>query len=955
MARVDNLRIYYQNVRGLRTKTNTFFRNLMIADYDIICLTETWLLPGIYDAELFDVRYSIYRCDRDYAYRGEELGGGVLVAVHQRFTINGFSPIAIENHVADALTVSLFINKHTSLHIFCGYFPHCRQHSDALGQFFEVVSDRLVAQPHDKYLVVGDFNVSQAQWILSAEGEHYLDANSSDNLIQLVSSFLSYTDFKQYNNVQNVNNRSLDLIFSDSLCSVSRCNEPLVPEDDHHPALQVQFQLQNRECLTSAPRTIKLFRRADYEAINEAILAHDWTSLYSIDQVELALAEFYRVINEVISEYVPKLEVKRDSRYPPWFSRALIKIINEKLKFHKRWKVYGRLSDYHTFNVLRKRQIRVQIECYDKFIEAAEDNIHNDSKQFWSFVKSKKSSSELPKSVFLNDVACTDGGDISNLFNTYFQSVFEPNLSSKPPKVAPYKTTDNSLVSLDSVDISIDVVEKYLRDLDVSKGCGPDGIPAIFLKNCSSTLCAPLHYLFQLSLRSGNFPIAWKQSYIVPIHKTGDKHNVQNYRGISKINVIPKLFEKCVFDIIYPILSPIIIDQQHGFLKKKSTETNLCEFVHNVATSMDKGYQVDAVYTDFSKAFDKISHDLLICKLGEVGIHGDLLRWLESYLRDRSQAVVVKGFCSSFIPVTSGVPQGSHLGPLLFNLFINDIYSVIRHSNFILYADDMKIYKTIVNVSDCLLLQTDLNNLVTFCESNCLNLNIKKCCVISFTRKKKNNISYNYYISNESLNRVAEVRDLGVILDSKLSFNNHIEHITSKAYRMLGFILRISKDFKRCSTMTLLFNCFVRSILEYASVIWNPQYNLYIDSIERIYLKFVKHISYRCSHCSFKSDEIRSKSLCNRRHERDQVFLFKINNNMLDSSFLLSNIFIRCPRASSRNKKLFSFPNNIKTNYAANTFLYRACYNYNMKFDSIDLFNNSLNVYKQKIRNILNS
>ncbi|TLM13355.1 reverse transcriptase family protein, partial [Acinetobacter baumannii] len=277
----------------------------------------------------------------------------------------------------------------------------------------------------------------------------------------------------------------------------------------------------------------------------------------------------------------------------------------------------------------------------------------------------------------------------------------------------------------------------------------------------------------------------WKRSFVVPVFKSGDKHNIANYRPISKICAIPKMFERIVYDFLFPLIRPHIIEQQHGFISHRSTETNLCEFLDYVLSSMEDGHQVDVVYTDYSKAFDRINFDILIEKLHGLGVHGDLLRWLESYVRDRSQAVTFNGFCSSFAPVPSGVPQGSHLGPMLFNIYVNDVPNVFRKSKFIMYADDKKVYKVIRSLNDCLELQDDLNNLFVYCQNNLLTVNTNKCTIITFSRGRSN-ILYDYSINGQTLVRTTVVRDLGIYLDSSLIFDFHVNEIVNKAFRMLG-------------------------------------------------------------------------------------------------------------------------------------------------------------------------
>ena len=224
------------------------------------------------------------------------------------------------------------------------------------------------------------------------------------------------------------------------------------------------------------------------------------------------------------------------------------------------------------------------------------------------------------------------------------------------------------------------------------------------------------------------------------------------------------------------------------------------------------------------------------------GFSNSLINLFISYLSCRTQFVQYRGFRSGIFKQTSGVPQGSILGPLFFVLFINDIVDNLD-ACYLLYADDLKLYLCINSELDCLRLQHNLDLLNAWCVYNHLPLNATKCNVMSFSRKS-DPIVFNYNLDNCLLNRPEFVKDLGVIFDTKLTFSRHIEECVAGAYKSLGFILRNSRDFKSLSTLRLLFITFVRSKLEYASIVWSPSYNLHITLLEKVQRRFFKSSTF---------------------------------------------------------------------------------------------------------------
>lgn len=548
--------------------------------------------------------------------------------------------------------------------------------------------------------------------------------------------------------------------------------------------------------------------------------------------------------------------------------------------------------------------------------------------------------------------------EICELFSQYFCSVFEPPSSrsvTMTPITNPVSTLSNIMI------MKADILKK-IANLDVNKGSGPDGIPPLVIKNCSKELSEPLAIIFNASLQSGTFPSVWKTAHIVPIFKSGEKSNCNNYRPISILSCLGKLFESLVVDGLYRHLSPLVTPLQHGFVRNRSTTSNLLEFKNYICCAFAKRIQVDSIYTDFSKAFDKVDHKILIQKLDVYfGIHGNLLRWVKSYLHRRSQLVAVKGFLSSPAPITSGVPQGSHLGPLLFIAFINDLVSHFR-SPCLLYADDLKLYSTIRSISDCDALQSDLYTLHKWCGENGMSLNVKKCFAISFTTKR-NKVMYNYKLRDHCLERKAVIKDLGILLDEKFTFRDHYDYIISRCNQIIGFITRITKDFKNPYSSLNLYYSMVRSILEYNSVIWTPFYIIHTKRIERVQSKFLNILRYRLGlkrelqSYTKRLATFNTQSLAIRRKYIDMVYLFKIVHSYIDSPTLLSGINLNT-RCGSRNPNSKTFALQV---YRNNTSYYnpvvRMCRQYNEivknNHDSIDVFDGKMSKFKADVRKIV--
>jgi hypothetical protein len=327
----------------------------------------------------------------------------------------------------------------------------------------------------------------------------------------------------------------------------------------------------------------------------------------------------------------------------------------------------------------------------------------------------------------------SDHEEMCNILNDYSGTVFtEESVVGKLPEVIKNVKDDNGSM-LSNVDITKEDINKRLKNLKVNKAPGVDEIvPRILIEN-ADYLSQPLEYIYRESLETGVVPNEWKQANVTPIYKKGPRELACNYRPVSLTSHICKVLESIIRDSLVDYLhgNNLIRDTQHGFVKKRSCLTNLLEFLEFVSSYIDRGFPVDVIYLDFQKAFDKVPHRRLMLKINSLGISGSILKWIENWLQDREQKVVMLGSSSRWIKVKSGVPQGSVLGPLLFLIYINDIDEVVA-SKILKFADDTKLYGVVANQQDIERLKNDLKNLCNWSADWLMLFNVDKCKVMHF-------------------------------------------------------------------------------------------------------------------------------------------------------------------------------------------------------------------------------
>ncbi|KAF0715593.1 Uncharacterized protein FWK35_00034356, partial [Aphis craccivora] len=621
--------------------------------------------------------------------------------------------------------------------------------------------------------------------------------------------------------------------------------------------------------------------------------------------------------------YVPN-KTFHSPKFPHWTSPDLRNLILHKKRAHAVYKRSNSAANYSSFSELRAKCKRLSKIDYQSYISSSEKMLLHNPSAFWKFTKELNQNNTIPCTLSLDNETEDSPTDSANLFSKYFSSVFRTAQFSftdfPQDNIYPYDLPSNCYFTPDDV-------LAVLYPLKNNFSNGPDGISGRLLFNCRDSIAFPLFMLFRRSLDEGIFPVAWKTCSVSPVLKFGDPSLVSNYRPISILPHIAKLFESIIYSCVKRSLNHIIIDDQHGFRPGKSTVTNSLVFTSYILESFESGCQVDIVFIHFEKAFDTVDHCRLITELARLGIGNPLLSWLQSYLNSRTQYVKDHGAFSNLSTISSGVPQGGHLSPHLFILFTNTIHNYLSTSKILLFAVDIKIYLKISSPLDCFQLQSDLDSFCKWTQRLGLILNLNKCHFMSFSRKRVS-LMHPYFLNGFPLKRVFEVKDLGFYLTPTLSFENHMIITIGRALKVLGFIKRNTRLFTSIPCLSSLYFSLVRSTLEYGIVVWQPYLARDRLRIERVQNRFLAYAAYvlNISHPLHDYSTIKSSlnvsTLSFRRFNADINFISALLNCSIDASDLLSSISFRIPIYPTRNHSLYYVLSH-RTNYNHNHPIHR--------------------------------
>ena len=685
---------------------------------------------------------------------------------------------------------------------------------------------------HPRSVIVGDFNLPDISWSTltghSPVSNALCDLVFRHNLLQLV-------DFPTHSK-----GNILDLVFvnSENLVSnlVQASSNTLC--SDHCIISFNLFSTCSRNTSKVCHSPIYDFKKTDLDGLLSFLLDVDFDPLLNLTDIELIWSNLKDLILYSISLYTPQRHA-RPHLSPAWMNSSVRHQLNKTRSCRKKCKFNSSSQ-----NVLRLSLAETRLQDEMAAAMASFENnlvsnfaFSNDSK-IYHYIRSLSGHVNLPDTMYWDSISAQSDSDKANLLNKFFHSVFTVDIEPATP--------DSSTIpasSLCSIDISLEDTFLALSSCDPSKAKGGDGIPPLILNQAAAALAKPVHHLFSLCLSKSYLPAEWRCHHVTPIHKSGDRSLVTNYRPISLLCCLSKVLERLVFDKVYDfIVKSFISNSQFGFVTNRSTLHQLLLYSEFLHTAFENRQQVDSIYLDIRKAFDTVSHTKLLSKLWNAGIIGNVWSFFRAYLSNRQQCVVIANNKSEWHAVTSGVPQGSILGPLLFIFFINDLSLIPSFSTPYLFADDTKCCARILSHSDSSCLQEDLDLIYSWSTRSGLTFNISKSCLLSFCNRSVSPVNATYHLGQAEIPLLDHCKDLGVIFSSNLSWSKHYSIISAKAYKQLGLIRLTFSSSVSIRAKKLLYLSLVRSQLTYCCQVWRPHLIKDIIFLERTQRRATKYI-----------------------------------------------------------------------------------------------------------------
>lgn len=814
-----SIKILHQNISGLINKSDILIVSLselyeIEKNIDVLCITEHNMKTG--DDEFL----SIPNFKLASQFTREKRKGGSCILVRQGLkyeTIKKVETLSVPN-IVEISGVELVDH---NLIIICVYRVP-KNMKLTLDIFYEKMSQILEIRRlrNKKFILCGDFNINVLQKTsMSNDLEYFLRGYNLKLGVNKPTRLCSGTclDNFVHNNIDRVKVEVIETALSDHTAQVIECPVKKTCSFKHWFTYIRDYSSENslkfKECLESL----------------------SFSDVYECPDADRAFHMFHEMFTLLYNLCFPIIKIKIPfHKRPKWVSKG-IKICSKR-KRHLLWKY--RLSKSNHDRIVFKQFNKK----YKKIIGLTQKSINNNtinmannkSKATWSIINEKKNN--VPKDyiikININNDTIHNPNEIANAFNDFYINQVQPVRS-----LTMVSSNNTSQSSMFMQPVTPHDIHMVINDLKNKKSTGYDDVNTSSIKNVSKAICDVLSHITNLCIEQGVFPNDLKISIIKPLFKKGKRDEMSCYRPVALIPIFSKIIEKVIYASLYAFLESkqLLSNCQLGFRKKKSINLAIFKFLNGIIGNLDKKYHVSALFMDLTKAFDYVSHDILLKKLNNLGARGNVLNLIESYLTQRRQITEIERLCPKTKCITKyrshckivryGVPQGSVLGPLLFIIYINDLPNV-TNNDMVLFADDCTIIFNDRNLVNLRLNITDtLTRISEWLKINNLKMNLQKTNIINFrnihnTTKHKLDIIHN----EVKIQETSETKFLGLTIDENIVWKSHVDNICKK---LSSYAYALSKltNIVNENTVIVAYHAYVTSTLRYGIIFWGMSTN----------------------------------------------------------------------------------------------------------------------------------
>jgi hypothetical protein len=885
LASINNIQfpnsIMHLNIRSLSPKIDELEALInLVGSPKVLMLSETWL-------NNVSVSYNVSNYSFVSSPRLRGRGGGVAMFVNNllHYVIKDRLCDHTDNNNIDYLLIEL---PKVNIMLCCMYCPP----NTRLDHIIALLErNKAFSNPRTLFIAGGDYNIN----LLDESSD--ISVDFLDNIHSLGLSHVITLPTR----VTDVSATLLD----NFLCDVNIlpvCTSVIKTDISDH--FLIELSLKTR--IIAKTITKRDFCNKNQVNFTSKLCATNWDPLYLINDANLAFNYFIKKIKRIYNKSFPFKILTWHSRRNPWLTSGILKSIRHKNALFLKSKANPIFAnEYKTYRNHLTCLIRDAKRNYHKQLLTA---LRNKSTKLWSHLKT------LISPIKINDIPLS-----AEVLNNFFTSVFKQAPNNQLNQCHTIPNNDFVNCSMFLTPVSANEVLYTLHSLSNSQSLGADGLLPDIIKNNALHINSHLAHICNLSFLQGVFPNLLKKAIVVPIYKNGSRSDPSNYRPISILSTFSKVFEKLFHSRLVAFINKnnILHTNQFGFRSGKSTSLALTHVLSSLLAKCNSHSKVILTLLDLKKAFDFINHDLLLVKLKHYGIRGTPLQWIASYLTNRSQKCRVNANLSEMQSISAGVPQGSILGPILFIIFINDVFQFSSvNIELYLYADDTAIIFTADNNTD---LQTIVDDFfvkyVNWCTMNCIVVNPLKSNFLSF-----NHTNVVVSINGHVLENPHFVKYLGILIDDKLSWNNHVKYVTKLCCQRIGVFKKILFHLPN-DVAILYYNAFIQPCFSYCTVFWfnnvHTTKQRLVDKIDKVIFilanmyKLTSHEFVNCMHVYdvCKIFKLQSVSLMYDVYKGQSNFEFicMILNKNIHDHFTRGNTNVHISNTSSLDNRNFIY------------------------------------------------